>query len=118
MALKFLIVIEKDEIFNDNPTGTLRFGDVMFHRDLLSEKDLGKVYTRGGGSYLINDNSDTFVLYDESADFGVPKFEEYEWKEFKCPNWLANYKRVVYRPSRYSKTNEIDITKLLKYDGH
>lgn len=118
MALKFLIVIEKDEIFNDNPTGTLRFGDVRFHRDLLSEKDLGKVYTRGGGLYLINDDNDTFVLYDESFDFGAPKFEEYEWKELKCPNWLAKYKRVVYRPSRYSKTNEIDITKLLKYDGH
>lgn len=45
MALKFLIVIEINEIFNDNPTGTLRFGDVRFHRDLLSEEDFGMVYT-------------------------------------------------------------------------
>lgn len=63
MAKKFIISIN----------GELRYGTVIYHKDLLKE---GENQCWGGGFYEINHELKRVNLSGESGDFGLPKFEK------------------------------------------
>lgn len=51
--------------------GCLRFGDVLYHKDLIPEQD----YTcLGGGFWAVDNQRGIIVLYGQSYDFGKPDF--------------------------------------------
>ena len=51
--------------------GTLLFGDVRLHRDLIPS---GDDTCHGGGFWLIDDHNGRIELYGRSFDFGAPDF--------------------------------------------
>ena len=75
--------------------GTLRFGNVYLHRDLL---EFGEHCSYGGGFWKIDDSRGAILLYGRSFDFGTPSFNQVrriEWSGlggqprplFFVPNW-------------------------------
>ena len=63
MFNKFIITLD----------GTLRFGRVYLHRDLLPR---GQDTCHGGGLWLIDNQRGCVILYGRSFDFGVPDFDQ------------------------------------------
>lgn len=51
--------------------GTLEFGDVRLHRDLIPE---GDNTCHGGGFWTIDNQRGIILLYGRSFDFGAPEF--------------------------------------------
>ena len=51
--------------------GTLRFGDVEYHRDLIPE---GDATCHGGGFWTIDNQQGIIILHGRSFDFGAPEF--------------------------------------------
>lgn len=51
--------------------GTLKFGDVHLHLDLLPE---GDATCHGGGFWKIDNQRGVLLLYGRSFDFGAPEF--------------------------------------------
>lgn len=51
--------------------GTLEFGDVRLHMDLLPR---GDDTCHGGGFWLIDNQNGRILLYGRSFDFGAPEF--------------------------------------------
>lgn len=52
--------------------GTLRFGSVYLHKDLLKS---GERCIYGGGRWKIDEGRGAIVLYGRSFDFGPPDFD-------------------------------------------
>lgn len=52
-------------------SGTLLFGDVKLHRDLIPDRD-DTCY--GGGFWRIDNQRGMVLLYGRSFDFGAPEF--------------------------------------------
>ena len=52
--------------------GTLRFGRVYLHRDLLEH---GEKCVYGGGLWQIDEQRGAIILYGRSFDFGPPDFD-------------------------------------------
>lgn len=52
--------------------GTLVFGDVHLHRDLIPE---GDDTCHGGGFWTIDNQCGITLLYGRSFDFGAPEFQ-------------------------------------------
>lgn len=76
-------------------TGTLRFGRVYLHRDLL---EVGEDTCYGGGLWKIDYTRQAVLLYGRSFDFGGPDFSrisEVDWSMlggkplpiFFLPHW-------------------------------
>jgi len=63
-------------------TGTLKYGDVRMHKDLLR----GKEMCIGGGYYEFDYISNRLLLSGESYDFGKPKWNYID--ELKVPSSL------------------------------
>lgn len=63
MAKKFIISCD----------GELRYGTVIYHKDLLKENE---TQCWGGGFYEIDHDTKRINLSGESGDFGLPKFEK------------------------------------------
>ena len=62
--------------------GTLRFGQVYLHRDLLH---YGEDCTYGGGLWKIDHSRNAILLYGRSFDFGLPDFSQVrhiDWSHF------------------------------------
>lgn len=51
--------------------GTLIFGDVHLHRDLIPK---GDATCYGGGFWTIDNQRGVIILYGRSFDFGAPEF--------------------------------------------
>lgn len=51
--------------------GTLKFGDVEYHRDLIPQ---GDSTCHGGGFWHLDNRRQIILLYGRSYDFGVPEF--------------------------------------------
>ena len=66
MNPKFIIVCPPET----PETGTLVYGMVFQHRDLISRH----VYVRGGGWFYKDDINKVMHLYGSSGDFGSPRF--------------------------------------------
>lgn len=56
-----------------NQNGTLKFGHVYLHKDLLG---FGEKCCYGGGLWLIDEKRRAVLLYGRSFDFGPPNFDE------------------------------------------
>ena len=78
-----------------NQNGTLKFGHVYLHKDLLG---FGEKCCYGGGLWLIDEKRRAVLLYGRSFDFGPPNFDEVrhiEWSGiggepmplFFLPHW-------------------------------
>ena len=52
-------------------SGTLEFGDVTYHRDLIPE---GEDTCHGGGFWKIDNQTGRILLHGRSFDFGAPEF--------------------------------------------
>lgn len=60
--------------------GTLKFGFVFLHYDLLGP---GENMAYGGGLWKHDPSRDAILLYGRSFDFGLPQFEQLkniDWK--------------------------------------
>jgi len=84
MAQKFVIYRRAGEWESG-----IRFGDVLYHRDLLKDKE----GCMGGGAYVINEKMKKVICYGDSFDFGKPYFETLKYIPDEYKGW-----KLVYSP--------------------
>lgn len=51
--------------------GTMKFGDVLYHKDLIPGNEMTCC---GGGFWTIDNQRGIIILYGQSYDFGKPDF--------------------------------------------
>lgn len=110
MALKFIIVAPKESFDYFNPQGRIRFGNVIYHKDLRGDED----YVFGGGDFRIDEKTKTVYLSGNSGDFGYPQLDSWEWTKFYVDPDLEGY-RIVYKDPSYTIEDEIDLSPLIEY---
>lgn len=97
MAKKFIIAVQKDmykeylDGKRENFVAELRFGNVSYHKELMTNCE----YCLGGGTYDGSLRGDVIILSGESADFGPPR-------------WNLDYERIDC---------ELPVPKEIKYIG-
>ena len=86
---KFVLVVNREE-YESNPRGcyhgTLKFGDVAYHKDLLAKNEV----CFGGGEWSEDKESKTLRLFEESAIYGYPKFDFID--DISLPDIFKGYK--------------------------
>lgn len=102
MNPKFILVTSEGD-----PFGTLRFGLVWNHVDLLKEGET----VHGGGWYDRDYNNRRFILYGQSIDFGKPDMSYLD----RIPSTLMGY-RFFFSPDTIlfpdTKLSEIDLSRV------
>ena len=74
-------------------TGTLRFGNVYLHRDLLRfDEDC----PYGGGLWKIDHTRNAILLYGRSFDFGTPDFSHVRHIDWSALGGMA--RPLLYAP--------------------
>lgn len=76
MYPKFIITLD----------GTLRFGTVSLHKDLLPAGDQS---CHGGGLWKIDNQRGIIILHGRSFDFGMPEFEYFKRVSAEGPGALG-----------------------------
>lgn len=117
MAQKFVLVVDKgdyNKYLTDNSdelVAELRLGNVCLHEDLVFDNEV----CLGGGLYEKDRTS--MILYGESYDFGIPKWDRVTniRTEYFNNEPLCNIKYKY--PSRYpyNEMNDVDVTQLLEF---
>lgn len=62
--------------------GVLRFGDVIYHKDLLEACD----HCIGGGYWEMDSSGMSLRMHGYSTDFGVPKWSMVQTESLKVPS--------------------------------
>lgn len=112
MAYKFIIAVKKDQVHEKHPIGRLKLGMVSYHRDLRSDDE----YVYGGGEFNINNKNKTVEFYEESADFGLPRFDNIDWKYIEWEEEFKDYKITYTFPAYYPvEERVIDVKPLINF---
>ncbi|MCQ2126168.1 MAG: hypothetical protein MJZ06_01840 [Bacteroidaceae bacterium] len=83
MSRKFVITTD----------GTLKFGQVSLHRNLL---EFGEEDCNGGGLWDFDKNNGAVILFGRSFDFGAPDFSRLNRIEWKGIDGIPH--ELIYYP--------------------
>ena len=109
MAKKFVFVCQADEFDFYNPECRIRFGNVNYHKNLLTPGS----WVFGGGDFEFDERNKIVKLSGNSGDFGYPQFER-DWTKYYVDEDLKGY-RLVYQDPYYNEGKEIDLTPLVEF---